>query len=207
MYIKQVDKSHYSFSNYVSKNRWASIWHQLNEVIKLYPDTVLELGPGPGIFKVLLSHFGITVATLDLDPELEPDYIGSATELPFADNTYDCVCAFQMLEHLPYDKSLQAFREMGRIAIKNLVLSLPDSKQKYEYSFDIPKVGKRTIRIPKPGIKEHVFDGEHYWEINKKGFPLKKILNDFSQQKFSLTYTYRVPEMPYHRFFVYSRKA
>ena len=82
---KQVDKTHYEFYRYMSKGRWASLWHQLDEVIQLKPSNVLEVGPGPGAFKQMAILFGLAVETIDLDPDLKPDHVGSATALPFAD--------------------------------------------------------------------------------------------------------------------------
>ena len=73
---KQVEKSHYEFSHYITKGRWNSMWHQLDEIINLKPQSVLEIGPGPGVFKHLAGLFGINVKTLDLDPELKPDFVG-----------------------------------------------------------------------------------------------------------------------------------
>lgn len=43
----KVDKSHYEFGKYVRKRRWASMRHQLDEVVKLNPDRVLEAGSTP----------------------------------------------------------------------------------------------------------------------------------------------------------------
>jgi len=48
----------------------------------------------------------------------------------------------------------------------------------------------------------HNFDGEHYWEIGKFGYPLKKIVEDIQRAGFEVKKTYRVLEFPYHRFFV-----
>lgn len=129
MFEKQEDKSHYTFSNYIAKSRWNSFWHQIDEIQKLAPETVLELGPGPGIFKAIATHLGIKVETLDIDPELKPDHVASVTEMPFPDGSYDVVCAFQMLEHLPYNVSLKAFREMVRVSKHYVVISLPDAKK------------------------------------------------------------------------------
>lgn len=203
---KQVDKTTYEFK-YVDKQRWASMWHQLDEVIKLKPQSVLEIGPGPGVFKQVAKLFDVKVETLDIDPELHPDHIGVATALPFAGKSYDVVCAFQMLEHLPYDESLAAFAEMARVARKHVVVSLPDAKPLWRYVVHIPKLGEMNIRIPRPFSPEqtHVFDGQHYWEINKKGYRLSKVLADFGKIC-ELNYTYRVKENAYHRFFVFSCK-
>lgn len=197
---------HYGFNSYLTKGRWDSMWHQLDEVLRMSPENVLEIGPGPGVFKAIAKTLGVNVETLDLDPELEPDYLDSVLDMPFEDNHFDVVCAFQMLEHLPYEKSLEAFKEMSRIARIGVVISLPDAKRVWPVFFNFPKLG----RVPIPlfnlrlGLKKHVFDGEHYWEINKKNYSLKKVINDFSVSGWMLNHTFLVTENPYHRFFIYT---
>lgn len=180
---KQVDKTHYEFSNYVAKRRWASMWHQLDEVLAFQPETVLEIGPGPGVFKALAGRFGPRVETLDIDPELEPDHVASADNMPFEDNAFDVVCAFQMLEHVPYETSLSIFRDMVRVARKGVVISLPDAKRAWPYSFHVPKFGTWYLHVPRPRLRpeEHSFNGEHYWEINKADYPLTHVMKDLEQ--------------------------
>lgn len=182
------------------------MWHQLDEVLLLNPRSVLELGPGPGLFKALAVHFGFTVETVDIDPELDPDHVASATDLPFADNSHDCVCGFQVLEHLPYEQSLQAFGEMVRVAKNHIVISLPDAKKLWLYSLHIPIIGKVMFHIPKPRLRPrtHKFHGQHHWEINKQGYPLQKIIDDFTRQNVKMLKTYRGND-PYHRFFVFDK--
>ena len=46
------------------------------------------------------------------------------------------------------------------------------------------------------------FDGEHYWEIGKAGYPLNRILEDIERAGFNIIKTYRIFEHPYHRFFI-----
>ena len=204
---KQVDKSHYEFGTYMTKHRWVSVWHQLDEVIKLDPERVLEVGPGPGLFKAAAGALGVHVETLDLDPELRPDHVASVFEMPFEDGTFDVVCAFQMLEHLPFEQSLEAFREMVRVAGKAVVISLPDAAIRWPYSIYLPKVGIVQFSIPRPRLRAslHEFDGEHYWEINKQGYPVTKVIQELSSvAAVSLSRTFRVPENLYHRFFVFA---
>ena len=203
-YEKQIDKSLYEFSKYMSKERWCSLWHQLVEIQKLNPRRVLENAPGPGLFKILGGRSGINVETLDFDPDLEPDHVGTVTALPFENATYDVVCAFQMLEHLPYDDSLVAFQEMVRVSGGHVVISLPDAQAVWRYRIHIPRFGIHDFLIPRPklSLPVHSFDGEHYWELNKRGYSLKRVISDFS--KFScLVETYRVIENPSHRFFIF----
>lgn len=202
----QVAKTHYSFDNYMSLNRWCSIWHQLNILNQLAPASVLEIGPGLGILKTAGELFGINIKTLDIDPELKPDYIDNVTQMKFNDGEFEAVCSFQMLEHLPYEISLLAFSEMVRVSSKYIVISLPDSKQALRYFASIPKCGHLNFIVENPihYAKEHIFDGEHYWEINKRGYSLSKIKADFENIA-KLVKTFRIKENHYHRFFVFKK--
>lgn len=200
----QVEAEHYNLEQYLNKGRWSSFWHQLDEVNKLAPSSVLEIGVGMGMFKQMCKGLNINVETVDIDAALNPDYIASVTDLPFSDNTYDVTVAFQVLEHLPYEQFPKALRELKRITKRNIIISLPDSRALWRYSFYIPKFGEKSIYIRKPSIRdsEHKFDGQHYWEISKKGYHLSRIIKDFEKIDLRLIKTYRVPENTYHRFFV-----
>lgn len=45
-------------------------------------------------------------------------------------------------------------------------------------------------------------DEQHYWEIEQKKYPLRKIISDLKNAKFKVDRVYRPFEQPYHRFFV-----
>ena len=201
---KQVNKSHYRFGPYMNKPRWCSVWHQMDEIQKLAPQSVLEIGPGPGVLKAVGALFGITVETLDLDSDLNPDHLGSASAIPLPDAAYDVVCAFQVLEHLPYESSLVAFEEMVRVSRGNVIISLPDAWPAWRYQIHVPFLGGLDLLVPRPRLRAPVHgpDPEHHWEINKRNYPLSRIVADFSR-RMSLLKTYRVPEFPYHRFFLF----
>jgi SAM-dependent methyltransferase len=203
MFSKQVDCGHYDFDTYVKKKRWASLWHQIAEVRKCRADSILEIGPGPGIFKAVARQLGLPVETMDIDAELHPDHIGSATAIPFPSGSYDLVCAFQMLEHLPYEASLKAFSEMVRVSRGKVIVSLPDANRRLRFA-----IGRRWffLATPRWRARRHAFNGEHYWEVGKRGYSLRKVIADFGQFA-ELEYTYRVDENPRHRFFVFRRRG
>lgn len=204
--MKQVHSSHYKFS-YMNMRRWASVWYQLREALALEPKSVLELGPGPGMFKAAMAQYGVDVKTLDLDPELRPDYVASALEMPFADERWDLACAFQMLEHLPYEDSLRAVREMRRVAARYVLISLPDCTPSLRALLELPRVGIRQVsfNLPFHRGQKHQFDGQHYWEIGKHGYPVSRIVEDFEACGLTLRKTFRASEIAYHRFFVFER--
>ncbi len=205
---KQVDKEHYDFGRYLARPRWNSLWNQLDEVKRLAPESVLEIGPGPGVFKANAQVFGLNIETVDIDPELNPDHLASVTDLPFADNSYDLVCAFQVLEHMPYEETLKAFAEMVRVSRKNVVLSLPDALKVWCFRIDLPGFATHEFMMRKPFWKPvpHEFDGQHYWELNKQDHPLERVVTDL-QGYAKLTRSYQLFQNPYHHFFIFEKQG
>lgn len=206
--LVQVGARHYHFDQYMTSGRWMSLWYQLRELNKLKPNNILEIGPGRGYLKALASIEGLSVETLDIDPELRPDYVGSVENLPFSDAEFDVCCAFQVLEHLPYDMFEIAVKELIRVSSRYVLISLPNSELVWRYRIYIPRVGEKTFMIPRPFGKfiEHKFDGQHYWEVNKLGYEMGRIFNDLSKYSKSVRH-WRPWENPYHSFFLLEKSV
>ncbi len=143
-----------------------------------------------------------TLTTLDVDFDLQPDVVGSIRQLPFKKAEYDVVASFQVLEHLPYKWFRSAISEMTRVTSMMVLLSLPDSTPAFSFSFHIPKLGNVKWMLELPLALEHKFDGQHYWEIGKRHYPLARIVQDIRSAGLRIENTYRVLERPYHRIFV-----
>jgi ubiquinone/menaquinone biosynthesis C-methylase UbiE len=146
------------------------------------------------------------VETVDLDPDLNPDHVASVTDLPLPDNTYDACCAFQVLEHLPFQAALVALDELARVARNHVVISLPDSRRSWRYMLHLPRLGewRMLLNRPQSSAPVHAFDGEHYWEINKRGYELEKVTASFLKSgKLRLVRTFRPFENTSHRFFIF----
>lgn len=84
---------------------------------------VLDVGCDSGALKALIPHADYTgidaVGTPDILLNLE-----QVSELPFADNTFDCVICTDVLEHL---NNLHAmFGELLRVSKGSVILSLPN---------------------------------------------------------------------------------
>ena len=65
----------YKFHQYDYKDRWVSYWHQIDEVLKLEPKTVLEIGIGNGLVTEYLKKHGVEVKTLDIEKKLNPNFL------------------------------------------------------------------------------------------------------------------------------------
>ncbi len=98
----------------------------------------------------------------------------------------------------------KAMSETFRVSSAHALLSLPDANRAYRLYIQIPKLGlfKKLIQIPRLQKAVHHFDGQHYWEIGKVGYSLNSIVNAINKVGFKIEKTYRVFEMPYHRFFM-----
>ncbi len=203
----QVESNHYFNKSYDTKERFISYWHQINEIIKLNPKTVLEIGVGNGFVSKYLKERKVNVLTLDIDKRLSPDVVGSVLNMPFSDELFDVMACYQVLEHLPFENFSEALSEIFRVSKSYAILSLPDASRVYRVYLQIPKIGifKRLIPLPRLKNPIHKFDGEHYWEIGKAGYPLSKIIKEIQTAGFRVEKTYRVFENPYHRFFILKR--
>jgi ubiquinone/menaquinone biosynthesis C-methylase UbiE len=199
----QVEPNHYFSHDYDSKQRFISYWHQINEIINLKPHNVLEIGKGNGFVSSYLRNRGYKITTLDIDKRLKPDVAGSVLDIKLPSQSFDVVACYEVLEHLSYENFSKALKEIYRVCIHYAVISLPDCSRVYRFSCQIPKLGEIKKLIPLKKIsKIHKFDGQHYWEIGKKGYPLRKILSDVRAEGFTIEKSYRIFELAYHRFFI-----
>lgn len=203
-----IARAHYDFARYVDPKRWASYWHQIHETLQLQPRSVLEVGVGTGLYKSALQCLGCPVTSVDVNPALRPDHVGSVTALPFADGSYGAVVAFQVLEHLPYDDFRRSIAEMRRVASEHVVISLPDARKVWRGLLDLGK-GERRWLITRPGWRPrvHRVTGDHQWEISKQGYPVERIVADLEASGLEVLRQYPVPQNPYHRMFVCRKRA
>lgn len=192
----------YFASDYEDKNRWMSYWHQIKEVSDFRPENVLVVGKGSGLVPEYLKLKGIKTITVDIDESLNPDVIASVLKMLFRDNEFDVVLCAQVLEHLPYDNFNQALFEIKRVAKKGAVISLPHFGPAIRFLFKFPLFPEIKFMIKLPYPKKHIFKGEHYWEIGKSGYSLKKIKKDIEKCGFAIKKDYVVFENPLHHFFI-----
>ena len=204
-----ADAEHYARTAYDSKERFASYWHQIDEIRRLQPDGLLEIGKGNGFFSTYCRAHGIAVTTLDVDRSVHPDLVGSATCIPCADASFDAVAAFQILEHLPYAEFPRALRELRRVARRHVVISLPDSTRTWRYMVHVPKLGEFSFMLRNPLRKPMtgVVSDQHFWEIGQEGHPVGRIRREIEDAGLVILRQYRVFELPYHRFFVLTKAA
>jgi len=129
-------------------------------------------------------------------------YTNSATDFLTwqEENSFDTILCAEVLEHIPFEYFEKSLEELQKITKKWVVLSLPHFGIRLKFSFKIPKLQEKNVLLKIPYRKEHRFNGEHYWEIGKRGYSLDKILKIISGH-FKVDKYYFLPENAHHMFF------
>ena len=140
---------------------------------------------------------------MDIEPSINPDYSGSIVKAPIADNSFDAVLCAEVLEHLPFEDFSQALSELRRISRRLVIISLPHWGRHFSLTVRLPYFHNfRWQKKLNPLPPKHIFDGVHYWEIGKKGFPLKLIKQKMQEAGFNIGKDFICFESPYHHFFI-----
>ena len=208
-YQQQVSKNHYSFLGYYNKLRWMSFWYQTKAVAERGDiKTMLDIGAGTDFLRTLLGTHAPTVEykTLDIAADLKPDHVGSVTSIPLQDNSFDAVSAFQVLEHIEFADFETALLEMKRVSKKYVFISLPHNTPTFDFQFKVPGFKRVNFYWRLPWHRTHVFKGQHYWEIGKKGYSAKKIRSIFDQH-FTVLEDFSPMENLYHQFYILEKKT
>lgn len=200
--MKQVDKIHYDFNKYAHLGRFVSYYYQLKELLFLKPDGVLEVGVGDKVFaSYLKNNTNVKYQSIDVASDLEPDMIGSVEDIPLPNDSFDAVVAFEVLEYLPFDKFDRCVSEMCRVAKKHVLISVPHFGPAIKLCFKIPFLPEIKLAVKIPFPKKHEFNGEHYWEVGKAGYPVSLIKNVLSKHG-RLIKDFVPFENQYHHFFI-----
>ena len=202
-YSPQVSKDHYFTRSYFNKERWTSYWYQVEAVLKFSPRTLLEIGPGDHTVSRILAARGVEVTTLDIASDLSPKITASVTKLPFADNSFDAVLAAEVLEHIHFEDVPQAMREIYRATRHFAIISLPHAGIVFSFGFKLPLLSRLDYIWKLPFLwKKHQFQGEHYWELGKRGYSVSRIKKLFKTSGFAIRGVRLYADDPAHYFFI-----
>ncbi len=200
--VPQTDRSHYRFEGYAFEGRFVSYYWQLKEMLALEPSSALEVGVGDRVFgNFIKDNTDVSYTSVDVAEDLHPDTIGSVLNLPFADKEFDVVCAFEVLEHLPFEQFDRALGELCRVARTHIVISMPHFGPMLSLSLKIPFIPQMRVAFKIPFPKRHVFNGQHHWEIGKRDYTTSRIRGKLSAHG-SIVRDFIPFGNPYHHFFV-----
>ena len=112
-----------------------SYYYQVKFITELKPESILEVGIGNKTLNNYLKQHRYSVTACDFDKTFNPDVAADVRDLPFKDNEFDVVCAFQILEHIPWEDFPTALSELQRVSKKNVVFSELDAGAEKFYSY------------------------------------------------------------------------
>ena len=205
----QVNRDHYFTENYLSKARFISLYGQTNYCLKHHTiGNILEIGPGPGLFSTIMKHLGYDVTTIDFDKSMKVDIAGRLPNLPIKSEVFDTVCAFEVLEHIPFDLFNICLSEMARVSKSFVIISVPDVKKlnpklklyidvklgNWKYQKNIFRTGQIKLTNPK----------EHYWELGINDITDDKIIDKAKKVKLNIISNDLVE--PWFHFFVFQKE-
>jgi len=207
----QVPAEHYK-KNYDSLRRFIAYYYQIDLIRKLKPKRILEIGVGNKTVSNYLKQNGYNVITCDFDKALNPEFVADIRKLPFEENAFEVVIACEILEHIPWNDVDQALKELHRVTQKYVIISIPYSCVAFEFIIKFPLI-QTLIRRPLIDLfiriplfyKKVEFKGEHYWEMGKRRYPIRKIRAKFNKQ-FKIKKEIRPILNSKHYFFILEKK-
>jgi len=196
----QVQAGHYG-ARYDDWDKWTNYWWQIRAVADSGSHDVLEIGVGSRVVSSWLRNNGVRLATLDIDSQLAPDFVGSADALPFPDNSFDAIICAEVLEHMPFGSSCQAIREIYRVTRKHAFVTVPQFALSFAILCRLPLLHLREFRFRIPYRRALPTGGEHYWEIGRPGYPLRRLKREFAGAGFRIVSDRRMMTNYSHCFF------
>jgi len=123
-----------------AKRAWGKIVPaRLDAVLRHAGRRVLDVGCSGGAYVAELRRRGYDARGVDLlvDAAWRGDHLdrfqrADAGRLPFVDDSFDTVTSFEVLEHTVDPE--RVLREFHRVAVKNIVISVPNCEQPPEFA-------------------------------------------------------------------------
>lgn len=198
----------YFSEGYFSQKGLYSLCQQLIEVYQTRCETLLEIGKGNGFVSDFLRSAGIKVTTVDVNPSLQPDIVGSIHELHkyFGKKSFDCVLCAEVLEHIPFSEFQPSLKALRRHTQSTCIITLPRcDPPPYEISFQcsLPRIGTRQVKLtfPRSTKRNPLYPG-HHWELNHDDACSLEVIQKAMRQHFATVKDYRFEFNPYHQFFI-----
>ena len=186
----------WSKNTYDHKARWLNFHTQINAIAKMIrregglPFEVLEVGTTQSkLIQNYLKQFGVTVKTLDLKDQYNPDFLCSIVKTTCLDNSFDAVIACEILEHTTWEEFKQSLYEIHRITRKYAFITLPDvGHTLISLYIKIPFLKPLTIfkKIPNREPMPKRKPGAHQWEINRPETSPQKVRKEMEQAGFKV---------------------
>jgi hypothetical protein len=207
-------------------DRSTSILYQVSQFLESTKgvDSVLEIGPGRGIFGAIISHLGLSYSSLDgHDGILKPTYHEFLQDFS-RPVKFDAVCAFQVLEHSPLTDLEFLILKMKLLSNRYLLVSLPwsgnymsfwmhiklwegvrgrFSNLKLALTLPFPSFfTRRRTRARPTSVNFLAGSPQHHWEVGDRMVTKQYLRDLFTKCNLGIVKESHNPKFPYHIFWV-----
>jgi len=207
---KSLDRVRYLNDTYTDEVQLLTYVNQLNlifETIKMYDFNkninILEIGIGNGFIANALRTYDINITTFDINPRLNPDYVGNILELTdiIKNKKFDLIICFEVLEHMPFENFEDALIQIKQVSSK-VLLSLPQIKRHYGF-YGLLKLPKKTFHLKfgiNIGFKK--LPNEHFWELNSHNNTRREKIKDIINKYFLIKKFGKFFFNNYHNYYI-----
>ncbi len=208
-----IDKNYYDFEKYVSKTRILTYHYQISELTRAKPGSILEIGIGSKVVASVLKGLSLPVTTIDINPELKPDIVGSVTDLKsvVAPKSYDWILCARVLHHLSFVDFEIALKELASISKTGVVLTLPIEDLRIYFSIRRTAAQYKTKSLPLPlflkKLAYKIFNKSEQryrflWKINSHSDTSMDNIENIISKYFVISKKYSIPEDRSHFVFI-----
>jgi hypothetical protein len=198
----------YFSESYFSQRGLYSLCRQLIEVYNTGCETLLEVGKGNGFVSEFLRSAGVKVTTVDINPSLDPDIVGSIKDLDefFGETAFDCVLCAEVLEHMPFSDFESSLRALRKRTKRTCIVTVPrcdPMPHEIAVRVRLPFVGNRGMKLnfPNKAARSALYPG-HHWELNCDESCSIESVRAVMLRSFRSVEDYRFDGNPYHQFFL-----
>jgi len=164
-----------------SETRWRLYWRQQKLMRGLLApgDRVLEIGIGTQFLANYLRSKGISVTTLDIDADKQPETVANVAVYEFP-TSYDAILAFQVFEHMPYEDFEAVLPRLAAAARRHVFISVPRNRRTvFGVRLKLPKLKSRSF-VWKAN-KGRIDEPFHVWEVDFGGITVHALEDAFAR--------------------------
>src|SRR5439155_16473810 len=126
--------------------------------------------------------------------------------MPFADGSFDCLLIAEVLEHLPFEQFPECLTELRRVARRHVIITLPCPLAGFHLGLNLPILEPIFLSLGVRQLSRPRFDGQPYWELDRLGYPKRRIRAAICQAGFRVTREFRPGLSLYNYFFILDKK-